>query len=510
MPAQIIRTPRGTDVAKKNYIPYPSMELSYGDYNVNNRATNPTVITTTGYSGGVGSGGAASGSRLANAGAVSGSAYRWAWTASTSGGGGSVKYQTADTVPTGRRLFSAWVRSSKAQPLQLTVTGTFTGTLVAGSNPIVTVSANTWTRLTAVYDITVPGTTQLSCGVAGTYAPWLAGDTLDISNVLIKAGSAALTAFSGDDTSSGPYVYAWSGAAGASISSRVARGIAGWTPWGDCVVEWTSFAGMSRLHCGRLYWEDGGHGAYVECNGPVVVGQDDLQPGQVYTFQLDVYSPVGGPDYYVEAGGPGTVPVSGAPVTTKGAWANAAVTFTTSSAGTVALRLRAVGDPAPGQYLYFDRASVTDGPTAGAKFTGANQPDDTYSYAWTGTADASSSVALVPAAATLMHPRTILGWESDRIGRNRVHDVLGTNKSPVGLRPASLRTGRMQLMFPDEASATSAEGVHGGAGTFELDYPEFPALSMTYVISEGGKINLRLDVDTERWVLTVDFQEIDA
>lgn len=109
---------------------------------------------------------------------------------------------------------------------------------------------------------------------------------------------------------------------------------------------------------------------------------------------------------------------------------------------------------------------------------------------------------------TTIHPEQVLGYESARPGGNLVHTILDGSIA-VSLRPAGLRTGTLELLFPLEADAAAAEELHRTAASFTLTEPDRPTIAMSYVLADGGELGRALDDETrDHWVVSVDFQEV--
>ena len=104
-------------------------------------------------------------------------------------------------------------------------------------------------------------------------------------------------------------------------------------------------------------------------------------------------------------------------------------------------------------------------------------------------------------------PLTVLSpWSTTRRSRNRVHELSGGDiaVSLVGPNP---RTGTMDLLYEDEASAFAALELHARPTSFTLTESDRPHVSMTYVID--GEVSVRLDEGTlELFLVSVDYQEV--
>lgn len=141
---------------------------------------------------------------------------------------------------------------------------------------------------------------------------------------------------------------------------------------------------------------------------------------------------------------------------------------------------------------------------------------------------------IISHAGGLIYPTLIEGYESQRESGNIAHPVSGRANPDYTLRPASLRTGTLTLVFTGssavaeygfvdgyivalggeggmdpEIASLEAEQAHAEARVFTLTTAERTTVLMTYVVREGGRIARMLDPQTRRvWMVMVDFQEI--
>lgn len=104
-------------------------------------------------------------------------------------------------------------------------------------------------------------------------------------------------------------------------------------------------------------------------------------------------------------------------------------------------------------------------------------------------------------------PDLIVGFQSRRIAGNVLHTVIGTAAPTVTLRPATLRSGVLTLLFADQDAAFHCEAMHAEPGIFTVYESTAPWATMTYVVA--GDITADLDPDTQSvWFVTVAFQEV--
>lgn len=132
-----------------------------------------------------------------------------------------------------------------------------------------------------------------------------------------------------------------------------------------------------------------------------------------------------------------------------------------------------------------------------------------------------------------IYPTLVNGFESSRESQNLVRTILGREDPSVALRPATLRTGTLTLVFGargaaselvvidgivqaldvpalDAAAASAdAEALHASGRKFVFTDTDVPSVAMAYVMQQGGRITRSLDPATRRvWLLSVDFQEV--
>lgn len=104
-------------------------------------------------------------------------------------------------------------------------------------------------------------------------------------------------------------------------------------------------------------------------------------------------------------------------------------------------------------------------------------------------------------------PDVMTRYEVGLASQNIIHDVSGGGNVAVSLIEPRPRSGTLELVYKDEASARAAFEMHGLAEAFELSDTDIPRAAMTYVID--GNLSLVLDAATRSvWLLTVGFQEV--
>lgn len=119
---------------------------------------------------------------------------------------------------------------------------------------------------------------------------------------------------------------------------------------------------------------------------------------------------------------------------------------------------------------------------------------------------------IITSGAAVIAPTIILGYESSRETRTVVHPILGRPAPDATLRPAGLRTGRLELGFTAataEADSAAAETILSAAATFTLVSADRTTAQMAFVLPEGGRLSRALDDSTRNaWVVSFDWTEI--
>jgi hypothetical protein len=122
---------------------------------------------------------------------------------------------------------------------------------------------------------------------------------------------------------------------------------------------------------------------------------------------------------------------------------------------------------------------------------------------------------IITAGEATIEPTLILGYTAQRTSGNLVHEILGKAGPDVTLRPARLRSGTLTLGFESATSEadskTAADLLATYDGVFSLISAERASVDMSWVVAEGGRISRDLDdLTRDAWVITVDFQEVEA
>lgn len=143
--------------------------------------------------------------------------------------------------------------------------------------------------------------------------------------------------------------------------------------------------------------------------------------GNTYTFTAYVYNPsVGG-----SVGGVALVTGGqfGGSTTATNAWTPISITYK-ATAATTNFTLYFGGSVSVGDSFYVDTVLLEQAAVAGSYFSGRTAADSLYTYSWSGTADASTSVATpvaVPGGS-----KGVIGWAKERLMAglsNRIYEL---------------------------------------------------------------------------------------
>ena len=104
-------------------------------------------------------------------------------------------------------------------------------------------------------------------------------------------------------------------------------------------------------------------------------------------------------------------------------------------------------------------------------------------------------------------PATVLGWQARRESRNKIDDLIGGGIAVALIAPRP-RAGALEMLFPVEADAWEAVALHAEESSFILVDTDRPALGMTYTVGTGS-VQAELRMDTDTWVVTVPYQEVE-
>jgi hypothetical protein len=161
----------------------------------------------------------------------------------------------------------------------------------------------------------------------------------------------------------------------------------------------------SRASALKVTWATGTSGQF---NGPQYTLATTV--GKVYTISAYVYVVSGPPvGWLVSIGGTNFGSTTGA---TQNAWVRVSFTFTATSTSHTCT-LWGSGAQTSGQIAWVDEVLMEQAGGLGAYFDGATTADISYNYSWSGTADASTSLATPIANAS--QAQGVVGWVKERL-----------------------------------------------------------------------------------------------
>lgn len=110
--------------------------------------------------------------------------------------------------------------------------------------------------------------------------------------------------------------------------------------------------------------------------------------------------------------------------------------------------------------------------------------------------------------AGVVTPTIVDGYSATRAARTIVHHIIGRPDPDISFRPASLRTGQLTCVFALQDAALAAATVFAKPQPLTLADPDV-AIGMTFIVPEGGAIEVELDDETrDVWLVHVDFEEV--
>lgn len=360
-----------------------------------NYATNPAAASATGYAAVAGTGGTAALSNLTTGGpVVSGTSQnvptfeRVTWSVATTAPSGGASYTQAGLAANQTMPHKLWVRSSKAQTVALTVQYQTAGSVNVGSpltGTAVALTANTWTALTVTLTSgAAVAQAVLTAAVTAAGANWANGDTFDISAVLIQEPTTR------QNLTPNPAMRGTSGTV--TVRTNLCTNpsfevdLTGWSmvgPAGSAIARDTSqFSGGTASM--KATW---GTGAI---DTQAARANVNATSGVTYTMSADVFVPAGQPAVNLLIGTGNETKSAASTVT--GAWQRLSVSNTATNTGSAYFDLRPVGAATSGQYAYIDRVMIEAVATVGTYFDGGSAASGDYAYAWTGTANGSTSI----------------------------------------------------------------------------------------------------------------------
>jgi hypothetical protein len=117
-----------------------------------------------------------------------------------------------------------------------------------------------------------------------------------------------------------------------------------------------------------------------------------------------------------------------------------------------------------------------------------------------------STVITATTSSETTTPLIVHGYQTERQSQNIIHDLISGGIAVTLIAPRP-RSGRLELVYEQEADAYAALEMHAAEDTFTLADDDVPSVNMSYVID--GSVSLTLDDETRSlWVLTVGYQEV--
>lgn len=115
----------------------------------------------------------------------------------------------------------------------------------------------------------------------------------------------------------------------------------------------------------------------------------------------------------------------------------------------------------------------------------------------------------ITSGASTITPTQVLGYKAAREAQTIVHNILGVSAPDVTLRPASLRSGRLELGFQGasaQANSKTAADLLASAATFNLVSTDLTTIPMPFVVQ--GTVERELeDGSRAAWIVSFDYQE---
>jgi hypothetical protein len=307
-------------------------------------------------------------------------------------------------VPGQTYTWSAYGRTNAAVA-QMRINGYFyaaDGTTLLSSVAGVdtTVNSSTFTRFSAT--ATAPAGAAYGYWTIGLAAGTKAiGDTVDFQNLLVEASSVVGDYFDGSTSAALGWTYAWSGTANASIATASSAA----TTVRTNLLTNPSFETISggydtsQLLSAAVSTEQKyvGTQSLKATMNTKTAGSDQFvgyfptpTVGTSYTASAYVYVPSASP--HIQMVAIGGVNLAGTTTTAKDTWQRVSVTVTATTTNAIYMVLRNVTASTSGQVFYLDALMMEQSASLGDYFDGSFNPAGDFSYAWTGTANASTSI----------------------------------------------------------------------------------------------------------------------
>lgn len=307
---------------------------------------------------------------------------------------------------------SAYVYTSNVSTLggyRMGVYGTAPGNTLRGTAATET---NTWTRISMTFTAVTSGTATLFIGKTSDVSA--SGSVIYVDAVMLEASSVAGDYFDGNTTDALGYVYDWTSTVNGSISTAACAATTVRTNLitnPSLEVDATGYKRIStagnlttrvttQAYSGSASLES----AFSNSDG-AFFDVSSLTASSTYTFSVWVKGTAGDTvrldlnERVSSTTDVGTT--TGNVVTLTGSWQRLSVTRTFGATGVYArLLMRNVSATMAGP-TYWDALQLEVGSTASDYFDGSFPPADNFSYAWTNTDNASTSI---------QRGATVTGW----------------------------------------------------------------------------------------------------
>ena len=106
-------------------------------------------------------------------------------------------------------------------------------------------------------------------------------------------------------------------------------------------------------------------------------------------------------------------------------------------------------------------------------------------------------------------PELVTSWETTQESRNVLHTIIGKADPDVTLKPASTRSGTLEMLFTSATAANTARGILANGTIFTISGSETWLNGLDFVMS--GSISTALEDETRNlWTISADFTEVIA
>lgn len=147
--------------------------------------------------------------------------------------------------------------------------------------------------------------------------------------------------------------------------------------------------------------------------------------------------------------------------------------------------------------------------TFGGYFDGNTPPTPLATSAWTGTANASTSIQQISNPGEIFIPKLMTGYQATRVSGNGSQYVPGRADPAVSYRVARLRSGSLTFVLGDESQASAFDALMSAATKFVLTDTDRPVVGMAFALPENGVFRIALDPETQDvFTAEFDFMEV--